>query len=120
MKPKSKTQIGNQRVKNLVKNYKKMGTKKFFSKWAEGMEGVTPIQQARMSLLGNVIILVGLVWGIIYGFLFHLWAWLIIILFGSLVVLLVSMLGAWQKFKRFKLVENAQKEMAKAVKEKEK
>ena len=104
----SKTQKGNERAKNIVRNYRKLGFKRFFQVWGRGIEGITPYQQAKTELKGQVIILVGTVWGIVYMGIVsskdHTW-WIFVMLIGGLIVLLASMAGTYQKYVRLKAQE---------------
>ena len=98
---------------------KKMGIKKFFERWKEGIEGISPLQQARTSLLGNWITLSGIVAGLTINALVRIknqWIWIEVILFGSLILVVIQMIGGLQKFWRFKEVEKAQKEFERQLK----
>jgi hypothetical protein len=101
-------------IKLTVKKYKELGTKKFFKKWGEGIEGVTPLQQTRMMLIANLIILSGLIFGIFANTLTRLkgfWWWIDIILFGSVIISVVQLIGIYQKYVKLKEVEKTLKEL---------
>ena len=102
----------NKRAKRLIKNYKKLGFKKFMKKWSEGIEGITPLQNARTSLMGTYLILVGIIFGIVVTSIGKVW-WMVIILCGSLIVTTMSWVSTYQKFKKFKEIDRIMKEMQK-------
>jgi len=74
-----------------------MRTKEFFRRWKQGIEEVTPLQQAKVSLMGNVMVLVGVITGLITTGLLHVW-WLFIILCGSLFLTSMGFLATIQKY----------------------
>ena len=88
--------------------------KEFFKRWGKGIEGITALQQTRTQMLGTWIVISGMLGGIIINFLIRLkdvWWWLEIILFGSLIITSMSMVGIYQKFKILKRVDNTMKEI---------
>lgn len=74
---------------------KEITTREFFSRWKEGMNSVTPMQQTNISIGGNILILIGVIIG-----LFSTWntKWLFIILLGSLFLVGVQMIGIFQRW----------------------
>lgn len=72
--------------------------KEFFAEWKQGMERVSPLQQAIVSLWGIVISLIGIIWGIIFSIRIGYW-WMSVILVGGLIVGGVQFLGTWQRKK---------------------
>lgn len=106
------------RRKYLMKDVKgeEVGLKSFFSRWKEGVEGITPIQQAWTNLMGSWITLTGVLAGMIINALVRMsnqWWWIEIILFGSLILIAVQMIGGLQKYWRFKITDKAMKEAMK-------
>lgn len=94
-------------------------TKQFFKRWRKGIDGITPLQQARTTLLGMWIVVSGLVGGITVTSIVRIenvWWWMLIILSGSFIVTVISLIGAIQKYWRFKEVDKIQKEINKEVK----
>jgi len=61
-------------------------------------------------LLGNAIILLGIIVGIITTWIYSQW-WILIILVGSLIVQGLGFLGACQKYKIIKNIETITKEV---------
>lgn len=84
--------------------------KEFFKRWGKGIEGITPLQQTKSSLMGQTMVLIGIIWGLVITF-FAGQGWLFLILFGSLPITAMGFLGMWQKFKALLLIEKSMKEM---------
>ena len=102
---------------------KELGFKKFMKRWKLGIEGITPLQQARTNLMGLWIVISGILAGIIINALVRMgkqWIWIEIILGGSLVITVTQMIGGFQKFWRFKEVEKTQKKIEEDLKKEEK
>lgn len=88
--------------------------KEFLKRWKKGIEGITPLQQAKMNLLGIWITVTGIITGIIVNLLIrmeNIWYWVLIILIGSLILTLVQMIGIYQKYSKFKQIEKAMVEV---------
>lgn len=85
---------------------RKLTAKEFIERFKEGVTQISPIQQARTSLVGQGIILGGVIFGLIVNLVAHVW-WLFVILLGSLIVVSTATLGAWQKFKVLKKMEES-------------
>lgn len=86
--------------------------KKFMSRWKDGIEGITPLQQARTNLLGTWITLTGIISGIIINALVRMegqWVWIEIILLGSLVLVVMQMISGLQRYWKFKETDKIQK-----------
>jgi hypothetical protein len=95
-------------------NGNKLKFKEFMKRWREGIEGITPLQQAKTILLGNWIVVSGILSGMVINALVRMnnqWWWIEIILGGSLILVIVQMIGGFQKYWRFKAIEKAQKEL---------
>lgn len=71
--------------------------KEFFRKWKEGMQKITPFQQTKIILFGNVLVVIGIIIGLITTFLIQVW-WLFIILCGSFFLTGMGFLAALQKY----------------------
>jgi hypothetical protein len=69
----------------------------FASRWKEGVQKVTPLQQIKVQIWGYIIVLMGVIWGIVMAFLFKTW-WLFTILTGSLLVSFTTLFGVIQKY----------------------
>ena len=78
------------------KTKEKVTWKEFFHQWKVGMENITPYQQCITTQFGQIISLIGVVWGIIFSIRLGYW-WMALILVGGVIVLGVQMLGNWQK-----------------------
>ena len=99
---------------------KEVGFKQFMKRWKVGIEGITPLQQAKTNLMGNWITLTGIVSGIVINALVrvsHQWVWIEIVLLGSLILVVIQMIGGLQKYWRFKTIDKAQKEMEESLEE---
>jgi hypothetical protein len=88
----------------------KLTFKEFMARWKKGIEGITPLQQSKSSLMGSVIVLVGIFWGMVVTFFAQIW-WLFVILLGSLIVSLTALLGTYQKYSSFKKIDNLIKDI---------
>ena len=111
------------RRKYLMKDVsgEEVGVKSFFKRWKDGIEGITPLQQARTSLLGTWISLTGVLAGMVINALVrveHQWIWIEIVLLGSLILIIIQMIGGLQKYWRFKIIEEATKGLINSKKEK--
>lgn len=85
-----------------------MNLKTFLLRWKAGILAITPLQQAKISLVGSFFILGGILIGLYTTFVLHTW-WLFVILLGSLVVSAVSTLGILQKYHAYKTLEDVMK-----------
>ena len=102
---------------------KEVGFKSFMKRWKEGIEGITPLGQAWTSLLGNWISLTGVLSGMIINALVrveHQWIWIEIVLLGSLILIVIQMIGGLQKYWRFKIIDEATKGLVNNIKKKKK
>ncbi len=76
----------------------------FASRWKEGINKVTPLQQIKVSMFGYLIIVAGILVGIVSAIIYKSW-WLLIILIGSIVVTGVQFLGMFQRYNLLKKIE---------------
>ena len=98
------------------KSGKKVKTKEFFSRWKDGVNGITPIQQSKSQLMGNWIVLIGITSGIIVNCLIRLkdtWWWLTIILLGSLILSIIQQINFYQQYTIKKKVAETMKNLKK-------
>lgn len=101
----------------------KVGLKNFMKRWKAGIEGITPLQQAKTSIMGTWITLSGIIAGVVINALVrveHQWIWIEAILIGSLTLVVIQMIGSLQKYWRFKEVDKVQKELEESLKKKPK
>jgi hypothetical protein len=98
-------------IKLTVKKYKQLGTKKFFKKWGEGIEGITPLQNTRTVLISLIVMILGVVYGFIFTLLFTRTYWLSVILGASLPITFMQFVSAYQKYVKLKEVEKIMKEL---------
>lgn len=110
------------RRKYFAKDMKgdKLGFKEFMKRWKLGIEGITPLQQAKTNLMGTWIVISGILGGIIINALVRIgtqWIWIEVILVGSLIVTVMQMIGGLQKYWRFKETDKVQKQFEKELKE---
>lgn len=97
----------------------KLSYKEFMKKWKIGIEGITPLQQAKTSLMGTWIVLSGILAGIVINALVRMkeqWIWIEVILVGSLILTVVQMIGGFQRYWNFKKTEGIQKQFEKDLK----
>ena len=81
-----------------------MNTKEFFKKWGEGIQKVTPLQQVKVMLIGNFIIMIGIILGLCVTFAYKQW-WIFTILVGTTITQGLGFLGTIQKYRAFKTIE---------------
>ena len=104
----------------LIKDRKgnKVIIKDFFKRWKDGIEGITPLQQSRTTLLGTWIVISGIIAGILINALVRMkdqWIWIEVILAGSFILTLMQLVSSLQKYWRFKEVEKIQKKFNKEM-----
>ena len=80
--------------------------KEAMQRWKRGMQSVTPLQQTKISLIGSIIMFIGVITGIIAAIVGKLW-WLLIIMCGSFILIGVGLLGTLQKYWALKRIDNA-------------
>jgi predicted tellurium resistance membrane protein TerC len=96
----------------------KLSFKQFMKRWKEGIEGITPLQQAKTSVMGTWIIISGLIGGISVMAIVrpeNTWWWFLVILGGSLIVTCVQMIGGLQKLWKFKEQAKIQKQFEESM-----
>ena len=86
------------------KEGKKLTPGEFASRWKEGINKVTPLQQIKVSMFGYLIIVAGILVGIVSAIIYKSW-WLLIILIGSFVVTGVQFLGMYQRYNLLSKIE---------------
>jgi len=94
---------------------KKLTMGEFMQRWKQGMQSVTPLQQAKVQLYNYWIILAGILLGIVISAMNDTW-WLMILLIGSFGLSSLQALGIWQ---RYNLLKSIEKEVQDASKESE-
>ncbi len=93
-----------------IKKYKQLGFKGFFKKWGQGVDGVTPLQTTFISLLSFIPVLIGIAWGIIATIMGKLY-WVTFILIAGLPLTIIQIFINYQKYRKFKQVENTLKQL---------
>ena len=91
-----------------VKKYRQLGFKGFFKKWGEGIDGVTPLQVTGITLLSFIPVLIGILYGIVVTFKSKTY-WVTIILVAGLPLTFIQIFTNFQKYRKFKQVENTLK-----------
>jgi len=82
----------------ITKTGEKISWKEFISRWKNGIEGITPLQQTKSLFTSNVIMFIGMVLGFIISlFNFKTLFWLTIVLAGGIINIFINMLSTWQK-----------------------
>lgn len=102
------------RLINLIKSYRKLGGEEFMKKAKEGAEMITPFQQTRVNLTGQIITFIGILAGCVVTPIVRIngiWWWMLIILGGSLVIQGVALFGTWQKYRVLKKQDEIMKEL---------
>ena len=81
----------------------------FFKRWKQGMDGINQYQALKVQILGNTIIIIGLLSGIVISIIGikNLW-WLLLILVGGLFNQSVTLLTTYANYKRLKPFYNEQ------------
>jgi len=85
---------------------KKLTFKEFFSRWKQGVEGITPKQQVQSVLYGYWILVAGIIWGIIYSVATKMY-WLSCMMVGALIINIFGLVGIIQKSAFIKRAEIA-------------
>ena len=75
-----------------------MNLYEFFHRWNEGIQKITPLQMTFQQLIGQVIVLIGIIVGLVVTFYYKQW-WIFVILIGSFIVAGTSLIGVWQKYR---------------------
>ena len=83
--------------------------REFFSRWKKGIEGITPYQQIKTQMLGSIIVLIGILWGLTVTWFLPNFKWMFLILIGSFIISALGLLGIWQKYKVLKEQEELYK-----------
>lgn len=100
----------------LIKNYWKLGHKEFMKRAKEGAEAVTPLQQAKANLLGQWIVILGLSMGVIVTPVIKIkgiWVWGEVILVGTFIISIISLLSMYQRYWALKKQEEIIKRLEK-------
>jgi len=53
-------------IKRGARKGEKIKWREFFKLWKQGLEGITPLQQTKTTLVGFMPIFAGIVWGIVF------------------------------------------------------
>ena len=93
-----------------AKDGTELSFKEFLKRWKSGIEGITPIQQTKTTLMSYPLLLGGQITGIIIMIFRREW-WLILILGGSLPMTLMGLLSTYQKYCQQKRIYDAMKEL---------
>lgn len=84
----------------------RVSIRQFWKEWRQGMEKVTPLQQAVITQWGFIISTIGIVWGIIFSIRVG-YKWMALILIAGLIIVAMQFLGNWQKKTILKRMEDA-------------
>lgn len=79
----------------------KLTFKQFMSRFKQGVEGITPIQQTKTTLWSMIPIFAGIIWGIVMT-IFSATYWLALILAASLPITIINFISTLQKYWRQK------------------
>ena len=102
----------NEAALKLVKNFKRLGAKKFFEKWKQGIDNISPLQQTTSQLIGSIPVLIGFIIGICVNKTF----WVLLCLIGGLIMVLSQEVGMLQRYIRLKVQDKIMKELSKPQK----
>ena len=97
-----------------AKDGTKLNFRQFLSRWGKGIEGITPIQQTKTSLIGFMPIITGTILGLVITFLSKAY-WVTLILYGSLPIVSIQLINLFQKYKIQKRIEQSMKEAEQIV-----
>ena len=86
-----------------------VNVKQFFKQWGEGIQKITPLQQIKVSLVGSMFVIVGIIIGIVTTAISKSW-WLLVILCGSLLVTGIGFVGSLQRYFALKKIDDLIKE----------
>lgn len=86
--------------------------KEFLSRWKDGMEGITPLQQTRTTLWSFFPLVFGVMWGLVVTLMSGTY-WMSLILGATLPITSIQVLSTWQKYRRLKLIHEATKDLGK-------
>lgn len=89
---------------------KELTFKEFTSRWKEGAEGVTPLQQAKITLWSFPALFGGIVWGIVITLMGGVY-WMALILTASFPITSMQLLSTWQKYRRLKETDKLMREL---------
>jgi len=78
--------------------------KTFFKKWGEGIQKITPLQQSKINLIGNILVIIGVLIGL-YATWISKTRWLFVILCGSFLLTSMGLLANYQKYVALKKIE---------------
>jgi hypothetical protein len=93
-----------------TKEGEQISWKEFFSRWKEGIEGITPKQKVLAELAGTRVMLLGIILGIIMTIVtFDKTWWVTIILVGVLINTGMQYLGKKQQLEIFSGIEEQMK-----------
>ncbi len=90
------------------KKGKKLSLKQFLSRWKEGVEGTSPLQQKKISLWSFVPLFAGIIWGIVISLMGKTY-WLALILSGSLPLTIINFISTLQQYRSIKKIEETMK-----------
>src|SRR3990167_3460477 len=77
--------------------------RQFISRYKSGIEGITPLQQTITTIWSYIPIFGGLLWGIAVTLKGGTY-WLSLILIGSLPITIIQFISNWQKYVKFKKI----------------
>ncbi len=86
----------------------KLSFREFLKRWRTGIEGITGKQQKFTQLMGTWITIIGITAGMLVNVIIrmkNLWWWVEIILGGSLIIAITNLIGTYQAYRRFKIIE---------------
>ena len=83
--------------------------KEFLTRFKDGIEKITPLQQLQTQMFGMLLIFAGILFGLVVAFRSSLW-WLFIVLCGSMIVFISQVIGILQRYIILKAVEKMIKE----------
>lgn len=98
------------KMKLKTRSGEKISGKEWMRRWKKGIEGVTPLQQTQTSLWSMIPIFAGIIWGIAITWIGNI-RWLTLVLSGSFIISIVTLIGMLQKYWRLKEIDKVQKEL---------
>lgn len=97
-------------ILKAIRNYRELGHEEFTRRLKEGIERTSQLSKVKSQFFGHPFILIGIILGI-YITMRTKTYWLTLILFGSLILELVSLFGLYQQYLILKKQEKIFEEM---------
>ena len=99
-------------ILKVIQTYRELGPKEFGKKFMSGIEGVTPLEQAKITQKSIWISFIGVLCGLgVTIWQFKTMWWVSIILLGGVGMTVIQLVGGRQRIKAYENIENIQQEV---------